>query len=135
MLRRSRMTREEAIKTLYEYRHCFWDKLYEPICMAIKALEQEPSGDLISREAVEDALYEYSENNDVNYNLIITEYIDTIPPVNPQEPKTGKWIKYPHNSGIVVCNQCKGIRRDCRVGYTNYCNKCGARMVEAKGEE
>ena len=36
------MSREEAIMTLYEYRHCFWDKLYEPICMAIKALEQEP---------------------------------------------------------------------------------------------
>ena len=32
------MSKEEAIKTLYEYRHCFWDKLYEPICMAINAL-------------------------------------------------------------------------------------------------
>ena len=57
-----------------------------------------------------------------------------LPPVNPQEPKTGHWINYPQNSGIVVCNQCKGIRRDCRIGYMNYCNRCGAKMEEGSEE-
>lgn len=42
----------------------------------------------------------------------------------------GRWISYP-NSDIVVCNQCRGIRRDCRVGYMNYCNKCGTKMENA----
>ena len=46
--------------------------------------------------------------------------------------KKGKWIHYPQGSGIVVCNQCKGIQRDCRVGYTNFCNKCGADMREVE---
>ena len=45
-----------------------------------------------------------------------------------QRPK-GRWIIYPQN-GMEVCNQCKGIRRDYRVGYGNFCNKCGADMRE-----
>ena len=41
--------------------------------------------DLISRQAVDDAIYDYSRSCDVNYAQIM-EYIDKIPPVNPQEP-------------------------------------------------
>ena len=40
--------------------------------------------------------------------------------------QTGEWIEDElHN---VVCSICGGIRRDCRVDYINYCNKCGAKM-------
>ena len=49
--------------------------------------------------------------------------------IEPERP-TGEWIQDElHN---VVCSNCGGIRRDNRVDYINYCNKCGAKMV--KGE-
>ena len=84
------MSREEAIKTLYEYRHCFWDKLYEPICMAIKALEQEPSGDLVSRQAVLKTLDDMDNALDEdrtieNYKELLKKCYEVLPPVNPQK--------------------------------------------------
>ena len=39
----------------------------------------------------------------------------------------GKWIK--DNLGTVICSECKRPRRDSRVGHTNFCNSCGARML------
>jgi hypothetical protein len=44
-------------------------------------------GDAISRQAVDDAIYDYSRSCDVNYQQIM-EFIDKIPPANPQESKT-----------------------------------------------
>lgn len=113
-----------------------------------KYAEQEPCDDAISRQAVLDGIEELKQSpwatdkRGNGFEYLITETLDIVadlcvkqePSVRPQE-QTGHWIEYPHNSGIVVCNQCKGIRRDCRVGYTNYCNKCGARMVEQKESE
>jgi len=93
------MTRDQMHNTLRYVREQLADERgsdfsgVEALDIVIAELEQEPSGDLISRQAVEDALYEYSENNDVNYNLIITEYIDTIPPVE-QEPCEKDWRFY-----------------------------------------
>jgi hypothetical protein len=43
--------------------------------------------DCISRQAVDDAIYDYSRSCDVNYQQIM-EFIDKIPPANPQESKT-----------------------------------------------
>lgn len=60
--------------------------------LAIRALPSatpsrptEPSEDTISRQAVDEAIYDYSRSCDVNYAQIM-EYIDKIPSVNPQEP-------------------------------------------------
>ena len=52
--------------------------------IAIKALSQQTE-DAISRQAVDEAIYDYSRSCDVNYAQIM-EYIDKIPSVNPQEP-------------------------------------------------
>ena len=46
--------------------------------------------------------------------------------------KTGKWIQ--DALGTTICSNCKGIRRDCRTGHTNFCNMCGTDMREDGGE-
>lgn len=38
----------------------------------------------------------------------------------------GEWIT--DNLHNTICNKCGGIRRDNRVAYIAFCNKCGARM-------
>lgn len=88
-----------------------------------KALEQEPCEDAISRQYLIDIA-----TKDGAYDYVSAQEIANAPPVKPQEPKTGKWIEYPKNSETIVCNQCKGIRRDNRVGFIRYCNRCGAKM-------
>jgi hypothetical protein len=47
-------------------------------------------GDAVSRQAVDDAIYDYSRSCDVNYQQIM-EYIEKIPSVTPQQ-RTGRWI-------------------------------------------
>jgi hypothetical protein len=44
---------------------------------------QEPCEDCISRQAVDDAIYDYSRSCDVNYEQIM-EFIDKLPPVKPK---------------------------------------------------
>lgn len=84
------MTKEEAINLLADMdSDKYTAKEAVALTMAIKALEQEPCEDTISRQAVDEAIYDYSRSCDVNYAQIM-EYIDKIPSVNPQ-PKTG-WI-------------------------------------------
>lgn len=62
--------------------------LFESLCEDLKKLQAEneklykalEQKDCISRQAVEDAIYDYSRSCDVNYGQIM-EYIDKIPPV------------------------------------------------------
>jgi hypothetical protein len=65
----------------------------------IEALEQEPSGDLISRDAViyyikghiHEIITESGEDKNAHTNRVLRALIngvETMPPVNPQEPKT-----------------------------------------------
>ena len=100
------------------------------------ALEQEPSGDLISREAVQDYIAKYLSQylyNDVREAVeAIDEYIGELPPVK-QEPKTGHWSHDgSHWKNRFICSEC---------GYklfdepTNYCPNCGAKMVEPQESE
>lgn len=107
------------------------------------------NNDLISREYLEDAfdnlcchnckICRNFRNEDSFYKCAL---IDNAPTVEllmgrmtngviiPIEKSEGEWIQDElHN---VVCSNCGGIRRDNRVDYINYCNKCGAKMV--KGE-
>lgn len=84
------MTREEAIKVikdgLEDMSLDFTDEeQYEALTMAITALEQEPSGDLISRQAVIDWCGDI--NMDV-YTNEVKEFVIQLPSVK-QEPKTG----------------------------------------------
>lgn len=153
------MTREEAIAIIRkEYlcvdRDCDIDRscgkcdlmmpTKEPILkayeMAIQALSQECVGstqkhvekvldmrcdDLISRQAALNILPKYTLGESR-----IAEELRALPSVTH---KSGKWIN--DECGNVICSECKRFRRDCRYGHTNYCNHCGAEMVEPQESE
>lgn len=94
------MTREEAIEVLkanYPSR-CF-EQLCEAVDMAIKALEQEPCKDAISRKAVLEILtFLGCKESAINA-------INDLSPVTPQ-PKMGKWIE---ERTYMECPNCHDI--------------------------
>lgn len=92
------MTREESIRHIEAAKLMLLGKdnqpisdLYYALDMAIKALEQKPSGDAISREQLLNKAYvlsDISANRDhINYDVVNVNDIKNAPPVNPQ-PKT-----------------------------------------------
>ncbi len=141
----------------------FDEEQYEALTMAIKALEQEPndkyikeidhlrkyiskletqiveqepSGDLISRQAVIDLIEHYNSDGlgSVFYGyengVKFADAVNKLPSVNPQEPKTGHW-EYKEIANTTItgywCNQC-------HIGSSkpyDYCPNCGCAM---KGE-
>lgn len=104
------------------------------LTMAIKALEQQPSEDCISRQAVIDYakdtcldLYKYEDTE------MFCDEIKAMPPVTPQRPK-GKWIKvleHMDEFGSAWHYECSECRARSYKGYKpleRYCPKCGAEM-------
>ena len=118
---------------------------------ASKKFRTEPCEDCISRQAVDDAIYDYSRSCDVNYEQIM-EFIDKLPSVTPKytdeeidkaqaveqayvdkmvelaveetkRPK-GKWID---DCGGVKCSCC-GYSIDDEHYAKTYCTNCGAYM-------
>ena len=136
------MTREEAINVMRKYTDTdsgIGEVIAESHKMAIKALEQENvpetnvgNMDYISRQAVEDAIYDYSRSCDVNYAQIM-EFIDKLPSVTA-EPKTGHWVIYDvHGHKACKCSEC-----DKDVGYPcnyKYCPYCGHFMIKPQESE
>ena len=99
--------------------------------MAIKALEQEPCDDAISRQAVLDTCLNIFFNGYKEKDLLYD--IKKLPSVNPQKPKTGHWIKTIGENGItsaVRCSEC-GFE-DNRYMLFRYCPNCGAKMAESE---
>lgn len=101
----------------------------EALEMAIKALEQNPCDNAISRQ---DAIRICEERGHDNSAYCIRQ----LPPVNPQ-PKIGHWISYNWTeSGLgitrwgIKCDQCnKQYKYGGEMGGTySYCPNCGARM-------
>jgi len=99
--------------------------------------------DLISRQAVDEAIYDYSRSCDVNYAQIM-EYIDKIPSVKPQEPRTGHWIEHPEIETstpeylmFYECSECGDKQCFCKsdIHKKHFCNNCGAKMVEPQESE
>ena len=99
----------------------------------IKALEQEPCSDAISRQAVLDYIDEMPSDLTADGRRMIRrrtleEYIsDTLPPVTPQ-PKTGHWIDA--GSGQ-ECSECGSVHDTA----TNYCPDCGCLMDRTEFDE
>ena len=62
--------------------------------------------------------------------IVHTEVIEKIKSgelvLKTEERPQGKWII--DNLHNTICNKCGGIRRDNRVEYIAFCNKCGAEM-------
>ena len=122
------MTREDAIKVLNMVEaHGLADEAKR---MAIKALEQEPCEDAISRQTVLAETYNWSKDeflrisNPFDY---LRKRINALPPVISQ-PKTGHWIDV---FGGCECSECGCLE----CGYSDYCPNCGSKMVEPQESE
>lgn len=137
------MTKEENIATLNEHLEHWKRLLSEKICdqsegektidalqNAIKALEQEPCDDAISRQAVLDLPRIKTHNvwGNVIYESVDVENVRQLPPVTPQ-PKMGKWI-YDKIEDSYRCSLCTYPCHKDNLGAipTKYCAGCGAVM-------
>ena len=123
------MTNEEAIDTLFYFKMHFAksDICREHFDMAIKALEQQPCEDCISREQAVYVASGYCAPQN------IADELRKLPSVTPQ-PKRGKWIKAngEENLAIWTCDQCgckiySETEHD-RKKFHSWCGKCGSRM-------
>lgn len=56
------------------------------------------------------------------------EKLKSIPTIDAEPVKHGKWIEYPIADGMNQCSECGVLR----FGESNYCPNCGAYM---RGEE
>lgn len=154
------MTREEAYRILSnglfnaptEHEWCIAFK------MAIKALEQEPCEDAVSRQAVLEQINcwidsgEYKFSNAAHY-LDLAKRMRNISSVVSQ-PKIGWWVLAQRGKCIDInCSECGNTRiKEYAYGYTideldfneinnliaknrmNYCECCGAKMEIKQGE-
>lgn len=147
------MTREEQIDWLCRLRSLlvpmampkeFRPKFSQAISDAIKALEQEPCSDAISRQkALLSLTGEDLPKDRDKYIALVNERIKALSSVSPQEPKTGHWINdnvkftkvgndcmYVNESRCSECNWSVHLATTNKNEYntTNYCPNCGARM-------
>ena len=130
------MTREEAIAVLQKIKpipqrgdgksttHAFE---IIAIDMAIKALEQEPCEDAISRQAVLSLLHFHRNDEDKIEGYVKTKDIINLPSVTPQ-PKTGHWIRMKAYEKW-LCSECDTVFRFTFKEH-GYCPNCGAKMRE-----
>ena len=128
------MTNEEAIGNLT---HAIrWNDMpkKEALDMAMKALEQQPCEDAISRQAVISTIYDNKSDfkNDFAQGFF-ADRINDLPPVTPQ-PKIGRWIEHPHEAGEnwefsrYECSECHVWADD----DSDYCPNCGVKMKEVE---
>ena len=137
------MTNEETIKTLKENccAMCAYGSQDMDSCDirgcdnrdAIKALEQEPCEDCISRQAVIDALSHMCSEDEHGITVSranVNSMLRVLPPVTPQ-PKTAHWIHFANSDDCSGCGWSTGKY----ISPSDYCPKCGARMIEPTESE
>lgn len=131
------MTKEDAISIMNVIVHMLepqydTDRIEDAVDMAIKALEQEPCDDAISRDAVlKKTVYTETEEGWCGYTVDV-DYIKSLPPVNPQKQKTGHWRPIYQGDEIIGyrCSECE-FGKTKSIYRANYCHSCGARMIES----
>ena len=126
------MTKEENIRTLNEHLDHWKRLLSEKICdqsegektidalqNAIKALEQEPCGDAISRQAVLDINERYHGQMPSHVNHEIWKEINALPTVTPMR----KWIpcseRLPEHNRLVLCYITTGVTETYYLAFWN----------------
>lgn len=129
------MTREEAIEHGKEQLEIFGGEHKEFIKVALKALEQEPCEDAISRQAYIERFrkWGYSEfGRKMDNEALAIRVAMSLPPVDPQEPKTGHWVKTKAENvygwPIYECSECKTWLSDTKPSNFKFCFGCGAKM-------
>ena len=119
------MTREEAITHGKRVIDLGLNDETQAFCeLVIEALEQE-SCDAVSRQVVKEQMIKYGFRSP---DMTVTEFIEDLPSVNPQEPKTGhckdcKWWKDSdglYRRGGHAESQCPINRREVFEG-NGYC--------------
>jgi hypothetical protein len=104
--------------------------------MAIKALEQQPCEDAISRKEALKTINKMDIPEDMSVFEIkshIGVEIGTLPPVQPK-PKTGHWISYWDEEArcyVYKCPECGNKQ----PFDTKCCWECGTRLVEPQESE
>lgn len=131
--------------SLKAYEQVMWER--DIAIQQLKALEQEPCGDLISRQAVTDTtICDGISCNECSFNTcedgqpgcLLKERVDKLPPVTPQEPKTGHWNCGDDMFEYAICSSCKhetGEAWEYAKRNFKYCPNCGTRMVEPQESE
>jgi hypothetical protein len=96
--------------------------------MAIKALEQQPCEDAISRQEV---LSCYQAMRDMcdgeTKDVVLVDNIKMLPSVQPKA-KVGHWIKVVESYLPYICSECDKPE----FRKSNYCPSCGAEMQEVE---
>lgn len=119
------MTKEEAIEFgnmwLEMNEDCKDTNTYTFFQMSIKALEQEPCDDVISRQTVLDMMQIKMGEKEL-YKAVYD-----LPSVT-QKPKTGRWIDAESLDGALwyACSECG----ETEFYATNYCPNCGVKMED-----
>ena len=118
---------DEAKEYLIDISHTFGnmsieyltEKDGEKMREAIKALNQEPCDDAISRKAVIDLIADY----DLSMGQVV-KGIHALPPVTPR-PKIGHWIDTDDYYQRWKCSECGCHTRDVEPPF---CPNCGVKM-------
>ena len=129
------MTREEAIRIIESYipkDEPMNAKDREAFFMAIKSVKQEPCGNAISLQVLEEMNEIMTDiKGDSVYAVRMSDiytYIRALPSVQPKA-KTGKWNVYLVNyNNAFMCDSCHRLVET----PSDYCPNCGADM---RGEE
>ena len=105
------MTREEAKEYIYE---CLDHSEATEI---VKAFEQEPCEDAVSREKVWYIITggKYSDESYEQFIDRLVEKLNDLPPVTPTH-KVGKWI-YEYDNGVVTFYHCSVCERKLAVFF------------------
>ena len=84
---------------------------------------------LISQQAAIDVvakwIFEVFGIKESDGTATVFKRLRELPSAEP-EPRTAYWTK--DIVGSVVCSNCGGIRKDNRIGHTQWCNCCGCFM-------
>ena len=126
------MNNEQAIRRLEDLQRLYlgnekFTADIEAIGIAIEALEQQPSDDCISRQAVDGYItnllsgYLYDEERTRLEDL--SAFVWELPSVQPTRP-TGKWIDIGNEGLVFKCSLC-GLKKTIE---SHFCPNCGAKM-------
>lgn len=118
------MTKEEAKSFLVDISYDLGNMAVEDLSEkdgekmreAIKALEQQPCDDCVSRQAVLEQAIDYGSKT----FLIPVNSVKALPPVTPQ-PKRGHWIAMSEGFSPYECSECESVE----FKKSKYCPNCG----------